>query len=172
MVTFHRVGTAVLMLALVTVSTAAEVAAESAPASGAPLRDAFSNEALISPGSGMGAAGTASDFLIGRKSDEAKETVKVSPTISRGRRGMVLPEPRSLPALVRVQQNVPDRRRDSVWNGALIGAGIGAGGGYIWARNICGTTDDECFAIAGPAGILSGIGIGAAIGAVADALHK
>jgi hypothetical protein len=85
---------------------------------------------------------------------------------------LVLPEARSLPALTRVQQGAPDRRRDSVWNGVLIGAGIGAGGGFIWARNICGTTDDECFAIAGPAGILSGIGIGAAIGAVADALHK
>ena len=85
---------------------------------------------------------------------------------------LVLPEARSLPALTRVEQSAQDRRRDSVWNGLLIGAGIGAGGGYIWARNICGTTDDECFAIAGPAGILSGIGIGAAIGAVADALHK
>jgi hypothetical protein len=71
-----------------------------------------------------------------------------------------------------VRQDAPHQRRDSVWNGLLIGGGIGAGSGYIWARSLCGTTDDECFAIAGPAGILSGIGIGAAIGAVADALHN
>jgi hypothetical protein len=27
---------------------------------------------------------------------------------------------------------------DSVWNGLLIGAAIGAGGGYFWARSQCG----------------------------------
>jgi hypothetical protein len=125
MVNFRRVGTAVLVFALLTGSAAAQSPPQAAPAS--------------------------------RKAPPAR---------------LVLPEARSLPALTRVQQSAPDRRRDSLWNGALIGAGIGAGSGYLWARNICGTTDDECFAIAGPAGILSGIGIGAAIGAVADALHK
>jgi hypothetical protein len=70
-------------------------------------------------------------------------------------------------------QNVQSGRRDSVWNGALIGAGVGAVGGYVWARNICGGTDDtECFLISGSVGILSGVGIGAIIGAVADALHR
>jgi hypothetical protein len=88
------------------------------------------------------------------------------------RRSLVLPDARSLPPLATARQTAPDHRRDSVWNGALIGAGIGAGGGYVWAHNICGSNDDECFAIAGPVGILSGIGIGAALGAVADALHK
>lgn len=62
---------------------------------------------------------------------------------------------------------------DSVWEGLLIGAGIGAVGGYIWAREICGGTDDtECFLISAPVGILGGVGIGALVGAVADKLHK
>jgi hypothetical protein len=64
------------------------------------------------------------------------------------------------------------QQRDSVWNGLLIGAGIGAAGGYIWARDICGSNDTECFFIAGPVGVLAGAGIGAAVGAVADALHR
>jgi hypothetical protein len=70
------------------------------------------------------------------------------------------------------RQSAPSERRDSVWNGALIGAAIGGAGGYLWARNICGGTDDtECFVISAPVGILGGIGIGAAAGAIADALH-
>ena len=60
-------------------------------------------------------------------------------------------------------------RRDSVWNGALIGAGVGAAGGYFWARQLCGTNDAECFAISAPAGVLGGAGIGALIGAILDA---
>jgi|RhiMethySRZTD1v2_1073278.scaffolds.fasta_scaffold1570289_1 hypothetical protein len=63
-------------------------------------------------------------------------------------------------------------RHDSVWNGALIGAGVGAAGGYLWASNLCGSNDAECFSVAGPVGILSGAGIGAAVGAVLDALTK
>lgn len=60
-------------------------------------------------------------------------------------------------------------RRDSVWNGALIGAGVGAAGGYFWARQLCGTNDAECFAISSRAGVLGGAGIGALIGAILDA---
>lgn len=63
-------------------------------------------------------------------------------------------------------------RGDSVWNGALIGAGIGAASGYLWAYAQCGTNDSECFAIAGTVGIIGGAGIGTVVGAVADALHK
>ena len=63
-------------------------------------------------------------------------------------------------------------RRDSLWNGLLIGGAIGAGGGYLWASSLCGANDAECFAVAGPVGILSGAGIGAAVGAVLDALTK
>jgi hypothetical protein len=64
------------------------------------------------------------------------------------------------------------KQADSVWNGALIGAGVGAVGGFIWARRICGGNDQECFVISAPVGVLGGAGIGAAIGAIVDALHK
>ena len=59
-----------------------------------------------------------------------------------------------------------------MWNGLLIGAGIGAGGGYLWARNICGSNDSECFAITARAGVLAGAGIGGAVGALLDALQR
>lgn len=73
-------------------------------------------------------------------------------------------------------QNTPSARitsgqRDSIWNGLLIGAGIGATGGYIWARNECGN-DSECAAITNPVGILVGGAIGAAVGAILDALSR
>jgi hypothetical protein len=75
-------------------------------------------------------------------------------------------------SIMRVAQQPEPARRDSVWNGALIGGAIGGAGGYVWARNICGNNDSECFAIAGPVGILGGAGIGLAVGAIADALHN
>jgi hypothetical protein len=75
-------------------------------------------------------------------------------------------------SVMRGAQQPEPARRDSVWNGALIGGAIGGPGGYVWARNICGNNDSECFAIAGPVGILGGAGIGLAVGAIADALHK
>ena len=84
---------------------------------------------------------------------------------------MVLPPQGSLPAPLEVQERPSGRPRDSVWNGLLIGAGVGAAGGALWGLKTCGSNDDECFAIAGPVGIISGAGIGAAVGAVADALH-
>jgi hypothetical protein len=61
-------------------------------------------------------------------------------------------------------------QRDSVWNGLLIGAGVGAAGGYVWARHLCGSNDRECFTISAPVGVLGGAAIGAAIGAILDAL--
>jgi hypothetical protein len=72
----------------------------------------------------------------------------------------------------RSQAMVKSGGRDSVWDGVLIGLGIGAAGGLVWGRHICGGNDSECFAIAGPVGVLGGAGIGAAIGAIVDALHK
>jgi hypothetical protein len=72
----------------------------------------------------------------------------------------------------RSQAVIKSGRRDSVWDGLLIGGGIGAAGGYLWARHICGSNDPECFAIAGTVGVLGGFGIGAAIGAIIDALHN
>jgi hypothetical protein len=64
---------------------------------------------------------------------------------------------------------VVSRERDSVWNGLLIGAGVGAGAGYVWARSQCGSNDAECSAIANPVGIIVGGAIGAAVGAILDA---
>lgn len=61
-------------------------------------------------------------------------------------------------------------QRDSVWNGLLIGAGVGAASGYVWARHLCGSNDPECFTISATAGVLGGAAIGAAIGAILDAL--
>jgi hypothetical protein len=69
-------------------------------------------------------------------------------------------------------QRVFGAPRDSVWDGLLIGAGIGGGLGYVWARNICGSNDKECSAITNPVGILGGAAIGGAIGAIVDALHR
>ena len=72
----------------------------------------------------------------------------------------------------RSQAVIKGGRRDSVWDGLLIGAGIGAAGGYVWARHLCGSNDPECFAIAGLVGVLGGVGIGATIGAIVDLLHN
>jgi hypothetical protein len=71
------------------------------------------------------------------------------------------------------QAGQPAERSDSIWEGLLIGAAAGGVGGYIWARQICGGTDDtECFLISAPVGIAGGVGIGALAGAVIDKLHK
>jgi hypothetical protein len=89
-----------------------------------------------------------------------------------------LPAPRTeIPAVAasrRSRQSAQTGRpSDSVWEGLLIGAAVGGVGGYVWARQICGGTDDtECFVISAPVGILGGVGIGALVGAVADRLHK
>ena len=123
---------------------------------------------------GIGAgAGAGIDALIGRRSN--KTTLRLSPIIGPARKGirasLLLPQRDSLPALLKAQERAPGARRDSVWNGLLIGAGIGAGGGAVWGRQTCGANDRECFAIAGPVGIITGAGIGAAVGAIADVLH-
>jgi hypothetical protein len=124
---------------------------------------------------GIGAgAGAGIDFLIGRRSNERRTTWHLSPILGPSRKGvrasLLLPQRESLPAL-KAQERAPGGRRDSVWNGTLIGAGIGAAGGAVWGRQTCGANDSECFAIAGPVGIAVGAGIGAAVGAIADALH-
>ena len=125
---------------------------------------------------GIGAgAGAGIDYLIGRRSGQRKTTLRLSPIIGPARKGvrasLLLPQRDSLPALQKTQERASGARRDSVWNGALIGAGIGAAGGAVWGRQSCGPNDSECFAIAGPVGIAVGAGIGAAVGAIADALH-
>jgi hypothetical protein len=130
--------------------------------------------AYLTLGGIAAAAGAGIDFLIGR-ADGRTTTLRLSPLIGPGRRGVLaslkLPQPGSLPPLAVRQPAVSDRRRDSVWNGTLIGAGVGAAGGAVWGLKTCGSNDNECFAIAGPVGVIGGAGIGAAIGAIADALH-
>lgn len=63
------------------------------------------------------------------------------------------------------------KEKDSVWNGALIGAGLGAGSGYLWARSQC-PNDTECFAIASPIGIVVGGGLGLLAGVLVDAMTR
>lgn len=65
-------------------------------------------------------------------------------------------------------QGIVKKDRDSVWNGVLIGLGAGAGGGYLWGRSQCGSNDSECFAIAGPVGVIGGAAIGALVGGLLD----
>jgi hypothetical protein len=106
---------------------------------------------------------------------------EASDNLERLRRALEKPAPvLSLPADTpvskpRLTRQVPQSRprSDSIWEGLLIGAAIGGAGGYIWARQICGGTDDtECFLISAPVGIAGGIGIRALVGAVVDKLHK
>jgi hypothetical protein len=125
---------------------------------------------------GIGAgAGAGIDFLIGRNANERRTALRLAPIVGRTRKGLlaslVLPQPGSLPALAQTPERGVNRRRDSIWNGTLIGAGVGAAGGAVWGLKTCGSNDNECFAIAGPVGIIGGAGIGAAVGAIADALH-
>jgi hypothetical protein len=107
------------------------------------------------------------------------EREQVSPDYARLRRALQREKPALVipvmaPALRANAQDQPPSqpRSDSVWEGLLIGAAIGGAGGYVWARNICGSDDTECFVITAPVGILGGAGIGALVGAVADKLHK
>lgn len=123
---------------------------------------------------GIGAgAGAGIDLLIGRKQNPS--WLRVSPILGKTRRGvsasLKLPGPGALPGPALSRQGGESGKRDSVWNGLLIGAGVGIGSGYVWGYKVCGGNDDECFAIAGPAGMITGAGIGAAVGAIADLLH-
>lgn len=66
----------------------------------------------------------------------------------------------------------PAKHIDSVWNGALIGAGVGAIGAWIFTRANCGPRgyDDECSVIAGPVGTAIFVPAGAISGAIIDRL--
>ena len=116
-------------------------------------------------------------FVLGSLTVRADE---LSPDAERIRRALQKDAPRlvispdAVPTLSSTRQNQPasPARSDTVWEGVLIGAAIGGVGGYVWARNICGSNDTECFVITAPVGVLGGAGIGALIGAVADKLHK
>jgi hypothetical protein len=79
------------------------------------------------------------------------------------------PAPQTAPAATTV---APGKHIDSLWNGALIGAGVGAVGAWIFTRANCGPRgyDEECTAIAGPVGTLIFVPAGALSGAIIDRL--
>lgn len=66
----------------------------------------------------------------------------------------------------------PGKHIDSLWNGALIGAGVGAVGAWIFTRANCGPAgyDDECTYIAAPVGVVIFVPAGAIGGAIIDRL--
>jgi hypothetical protein len=72
------------------------------------------------------------------------------------------PAPQPAPRMV--------KQIDSVWNGAVIGAGIGAVTGYVWGRELCGGDDDECLIRSVPVGLVIFTPAGAAAGALIDRL--
>jgi hypothetical protein len=80
-----------------------------------------------------------------------------------------------LPASARealLHQTAP-QRRDSLVNGMLIGAGIGAAAGMLVApRAFCGAHDTECATIVRVAIGLPAIAGGLGVGALVDALNK
>jgi hypothetical protein len=61
---------------------------------------------------------------------------------------------------------------DSLWNGALIGAGVGAASAWVFTRANCGPRgyDNECSVIAGTASTIVFIPAGAVGGAIIDRL--
>jgi len=125
---------------------------------------------------GIGAAaGAGIDALIGRNANRRTSALVLSPIIGAATKGvrasLLLPQAGSLPPLMKAQERASGQRRDSVWNGALIGAAIGAAGGFVWSREECGWNDDECAVYTGLVGIPVGTAIGAAAGAIADALR-
>lgn len=66
----------------------------------------------------------------------------------------------------------PSKQIDSVWNGALIGAGAGVVGTWIFTRVNCGPRgyDNECSAIAELGGLALFVPSGAIAGAIIDRL--
>jgi hypothetical protein len=82
-----------------------------------------------------------------------------------------------VPASASAQQpgDPPDLRQtavkgDPLWNGALIGAGVGVAAAWVFLRKNCGPAgyDSECAAIAGPVGFVTFVPIGAVAGALVD----
>ena len=68
-------------------------------------------------------------------------------------------------------QAIPQRRRDSLWNGALVGAGLGAIAGVLTGEAIVECSECAGFNVPLTFGVV-GAGAGAAIGAGIDAaLH-
>ena len=136
----------------------------------------FPRAAYLTLGGIGAAAGAGIDFAIRRTADERTTTLRLAPIVRPTRRGMLgsleLPQPGSLPPLEAGTLAVSSGLRDSVWDGAFIGAGVGAVSGAVWSVKTCSPNDQECLAITGPVGIIGGVAIGAAIGAIADAMRN
>jgi hypothetical protein len=76
------------------------------------------------------------------------------------------------PTLAHAQGN-QTRHRDSLWNGILIGAGVGAAVGMLIAPPaFCGNNDSECATIVRVAIGLPAIAGGVGIGALVDGLQS
>ena len=72
-----------------------------------------------------------------------------------------------------LSQSTQSQKRDSVWEGILIGAGIGAVAGMLIAPPaFCGSHDSECATIVRVAIGLPAIAGGIGIGALVDRLHS
>jgi hypothetical protein len=201
MLRFFNVGVAVLLLALFATSAAAQsttqnsgrdplwngalIGAAAGVGSMAALDAVFCDNGFggcdtpwkgyLTLGLVGAAAGAGIDALIGRNASGRPSTLRLSPIIGPAHKGLRaslrLPPPDSLPPLLKAQDRPSGQRRDSVWNGALIGAAIGAASGFVWSREECGWNDDECAVYTGLVGIPVGTAIGAAAGAIADALR-
>jgi hypothetical protein len=82
------------------------------------------------------------------------------------------------PAIAETRQapgfhNQQSPKRDTIWNGILIGAGIGAVAGMLVAPPaFCGSNDSECAAIVRVAIGLPAIAGGIGIGALVDGLQS
>ena len=71
------------------------------------------------------------------------------------------------------QAHAQSKRGDKLWNGMLIGAGVGAAVGMLVAPPaFCGNNDSECAAIVRVAIGLPAIAGGVGIGALVDGLNK
>ena len=70
-------------------------------------------------------------------------------------------------------QTAPRPKGDRLWNGMLIGAGVGAAAGMLIApQALCGSHDTECAVIVRAAIGLPAIAGGIAIGALVDGLSS
>jgi hypothetical protein len=81
--------------------------------------------------------------------------------------GLLLVFTLAAPQLARAQSG-PAVTRDPLWNGMLIGAGVGAAAGMLFApQALCGAHDTECSvivrAVIGIPALAGGIGIGALV---------
>ena len=95
------------------------------------------------------------------------QSIESTQSVSTGSGGLVAAAER---AVQDYDWSRPTRTRDSVADGALIGAGVGFGAGLIATIQVCGTlsTKDECGAVGWMALIAPGTAIGAGVGALVD----